>query len=186
MKDKREKEQENKAWLAIHDRIQSGNDRADKMKSWLTNRPPIYAQTYADMQARGEIVTERDGKKYRLRFTNAAERNHAPNTGEIHMDLKDAVIFDDSQFRTFAEGSGELHRFFLTLNKADAAEFNEIARKLDIDPGRLIREALRLLARAYSVSPEVFIAESKRCHTLKAQALMRAMNEMDHHEEIEK
>ena len=89
------------------------------------------------------------------------------------MDFKDVVIFDDSQFRTFAEGAGEMSRFNLTLNKSDAAEFNEIARQLDIDPGRLIREALRLLARAYSVSPAAFIAESKRCHTLKAQALKK-------------
>lgn len=95
------------------------------------------------------------------------------------MDFKDVVIFDDSQFRTFAEGAGEMSRFNLTLNKSDAAEFNEIARQLDIDPGRLIREALRLLARAYSVSPAAFIAESKRCHTLKAQALMLAVKDME-------
>lgn len=72
--DDRRYKPENEVWAAIRDRIQSGNDRADKMKAWLINRPPIYAQTYADMQARGEIVAERDGKKYRLRFTNAAER----------------------------------------------------------------------------------------------------------------
>lgn len=75
---------ENEVWAAIRDRIQSGNDRADKMKAWLTNRPPIFAQTYADMQARGEIVTERDGKKYRLRFTSAAERTKSkPETPSV-------------------------------------------------------------------------------------------------------
>ena len=95
------------------------------------------------------------------------------------MEIKHTVRFDDAQFRTYAESEGDMTRYNLTFNKADAAELNAMARALDIAPARLVREALHILATQFAADPQPFIAESKRCHNKRAEALIFAVKDME-------
>jgi hypothetical protein len=95
------------------------------------------------------------------------------------MEIKHSVKFDDAQFRTYAESAGDMTRFNLTFNKADAAELNAMARALDIDPKRLVRDTLHMIAAMFKEDPQPFIDESKRCHNKRAEALMFAVKDME-------
>jgi hypothetical protein len=59
------------------------------------------------------------------------------------------------------------------MNREDAAELDAIAKALDMDRGRLIRELLHIGAAMFSINPQPFIDESKRCHIKLAQSLIQ-------------
>lgn len=93
------------------------------------------------------------------------------------MDIKSIVRFNDSEFRTYAQSVGTPNRYNLSMNREDAAELDAIAKALDMDRGRLIRELLHIGAAMFSINPQPFIDESKRCHIMLAQSLTLAARE---------
>lgn len=163
---------------ALRDYIKrnGGRARRDAMQNWLAKRAPDYKATFDGMLSRGEIVAERDGKRYFIRFTTPAEREaaeiaagkEAKQTTEFYMsNFLETFPFGDDGFKPFDERTqlkAPSPRINVSFKRAEAARLLSVCEHLDISPAYFAHTAIAAMLDQLTFSPEAMAeVENRLC-----------------------